>query len=266
MCKAWETTGECSRGDNCKFAHSYAGYFEVKPQDIHHEVKGAFSTEPPFATFQDRLAGGEDALGKTLDLNTECPVYVDLGYCPYGWRCRFLGGHIRKAQDDGATSNTRMGEWELSCKTEPSDVEEGKNGEINWPRHELISDLRNNRFAWRFSTDYLHHIEPHKEFVLAKPKGEFHRGKKSKPVEMDEESAMNAGGEEDAMNGAAEEAAANGGKATNGEQKGHVPGEAEAMDVPLRAEEKRRLNWDNGLYLAPLTTVGNLVGDPVISI
>lgn len=40
---------------------------------------------------------------------------------------------------------------------------------------------------------------------------------------------------------------------------GHVDGESEAMDVPLRPEEKRRLNWENGLYLAPLTTVGNLV-------
>lgn len=40
---------------------------------------------------------------------------------------------------------------------------------------------------------------------------------------------------------------------------GHIDGETEAMDVPLRPEEKRRLNWKNGLYLAPLTTVGNLV-------
>lgn len=42
----------------------------------------------------------------------------------------------------------------------------------------------------------------------------------------------------------------------------HIPGESEAMDVPLRPEEKRRLNWENGLYLAPLTTVGNLVCFP----
>lgn len=40
---------------------------------------------------------------------------------------------------------------------------------------------------------------------------------------------------------------------------GVVDGETEAIDVPLRPEEKRRLNWENGLYLAPLTTVGNLV-------
>jgi len=43
------------------------------------------------------------------------------------------------------------------------------------------------------------------------------------------------------------------------DKKGFVDGEVEASEVPLRPEEKKRLNWENGLYLAPLTTVGNLV-------
>jgi tRNA-dihydrouridine synthase 3 len=76
---------------------------------------------------------------------------------------------------------------------------------------------------------------------------------------MNEEDAVN---EEDAMN---QEDAANGSGATaNVEEsiKGLVDGESEATDVPLRPEEKRRLNWENGLYLAPLTTVGNLVSPP----
>lgn len=41
--------------------------------------------------------------------------------------------------------------------------------------------------------------------------------------------------------------------------KGVIDGQTEDLDVPLRPEEKKRLNWENGLYLAPLTTVGNLV-------
>ena len=69
---------------------------------------------------------------------------------------------------------------------------------------------------------------------------------------MDEEAMMNA---TVAAADAAEEEAAT----AEAQKKGVVDGESEAIDVPLRPEEKRRLNWEGGLYLAPLTTVGNLV-------
>ena len=64
-------------------------------------------------------------------------------------------------------------------------------------------------------------------------------------AEMDEEEAFN-----DTTDGAASVTAA---------PSSQIPGESEAMDVPMRPEEKRRLNWEGGRYLAPLTTVGNLV-------
>jgi tRNA-dihydrouridine synthase 3 len=60
---------------------------------------------------------------------------------------------------------------------------------------------------------------------------------------MDEEAMLNA------MMGGADGQA----------EKGVVDGQSEKMDVPLRPEEKKRLDWREELYLAPLTTVGNLV-------
>lgn len=253
ICKAWETTGECSRGDACKYAHSWAGYFEVKPKDTHYEAKAGFFEEEPFVrSTASPLVGGEDVIGKTLDLTTECPVYADLGYCPFAWRCRYLGGHIRKVTEAGPDSVTRLGEWELATKSEATEPG-NKHNEVNWPSSEMLSQLKNNKYAWRFSPVYLHHVEPEKPFALAMPKGSFKKGKggKVQAVQLSEEDAMN-GAEEAAVNEEEE--------AANAEPKGLVPGEAEAMDVPLRPEEKRRLNWENGLYLAPLTTVGNLVG------
>lgn len=90
--------------------------------------------------------------------------------------------------------------------------------------------------------------------MQAPNKGKDRKGRehKQQAQPVDEEAAMNGeveasgDGEEEALNGV-------------------VDGEEEAMDVPLRPEEKRRLNWDNGLYLAPLTTVGNLVSFPHIA-
>lgn len=64
------------------------------------------------------------------------------------------------------------------------------------------------------------------------------------------------------MLASAEEAAMNPEEESGTNGKVHVYAEHEAIDVPLRPEEKRRLNWENGLYLAPLTTVGNLVSPP----
>jgi len=49
----------------CKFGHSVKEYLEQKEKDI-----------------------GE-----------VCPVFEAIGVCKDGWRCRWLGGHIRKAQE-----------------------------------------------------------------------------------------------------------------------------------------------------------------------
>jgi hypothetical protein len=80
----------------------------------------------------------------------------------------------------------------------------------------------------------LKRIEPHKE---------FYHDKNFKPT------APEAENEEEAFNDLA----------AGAQPASDIPGESEGDDVPMRPEEKRRLNWEGGLYLAPLTTVGNLV-------
>ncbi|GMK59212.1 hypothetical protein CspeluHIS016_0702270 [Cutaneotrichosporon spelunceum] len=253
MCSGWEKTGKCPFGDRCKYAHSWDAYFAVKPVDIHYS-KAALSEEAPYAPTTERVPGGEDAIGNKIDLATTCPVYAELGYCTFGWRCRFLGGHVRRAE--GEESLTRVGGWELLGFPDMEGSREGRNAEVNWPKIDVLYSLQKSKYDYGFSPKYLAVVEPNKTFGR-KPK----KQSKKKTGPVNEEDAMNGEAEvpvekptdEEALN---EEEAANGAAST--EEKGVVPGEAEAMDVPLRPEEKRRLNWDNGLYLAPLTTVGNL--------
>lgn len=115
--------------------------------------------------------------------------------------------------------------------------------------------------SFPFSEAYLKKVDPDKPFTLQNKKPTKQQPHKRKNNVLDEEEAANgptgipsAGDdEENAMNATENE---------RNEEKGKVYGEPEAIDVPLRPEEKRRLNWEGGRYLAPLTTVGNLVGLP----
>lgn len=150
ICRAWESTGVCDKGPTCKWAHSWEGYFAVKPADIHWEASGMLSDSPQYVVLGERVVGGEDEVGRTIDLKTECPVYKDLGYCPYAWRCRFLGGHVRrlteaekaeKKEDDVGS----VGDWAcegLEGKVAIDNEQRWKRDETNWPTPTLLTTLR----------------------------------------------------------------------------------------------------------------------------
>ncbi|WWD15663.1 tRNA-dihydrouridine(47) synthase [NAD(P)(+)] [Kwoniella shandongensis] len=261
ICRSWEHTGVCDRSGECRYAHSWEGYFAVKPSDVSYNPTAELRGEPPYVVEPERKAAGEDddVVGRKIDLATTCPVLKDLGYCPFGWRCRYLGGHIKKVEhsENGngeAGPSTRMGDWEVLHFSTGESEEQWRRRETNWPENDVLNQLRRSAFDYPFSRAYLELTDPGKPFTLYQPKTKSApRPKRPLAAADDEESAMNA---------ANEEAAANEESAMNAEQpaepKGYVLGENEALDVPLRPEEKKRLNWEGGRYLAPLTTVGNL--------
>lgn len=145
MCSSWEKTGKCAFSDRCKYVHSWDAYFAVKPVDIHCE-RGALAEEAPFVASGERVVGGEDAIGKTVDLATTCPVYAELGYCTFGWRCRFLGGHIKRSE--GEQSLTHVGGWELLGFPDMEGSREGRNREVNWAKVEVLHSLQKSKVGW----------------------------------------------------------------------------------------------------------------------
>lgn len=175
ICKAWEQ-GVCER-QVCTFQHGWAGYFEAKPRDL--VWPASVGVEAPYAKYPEAQPGVDaeaqaqaDALGRTIDLGSKCPVYEDLGYCPYAWRCRFLGGHVRrvgnvdvrvpeaeeiagKIEGEGEGEGKeptrrdpkREGAWELTCDTTKDEGAGWKRGETNWPETALLQSLRQDKVS-----------------------------------------------------------------------------------------------------------------------
>ena len=58
------------------------------------------SSEPPFVTLPSD-ANDNDVSEETCvdDFPIRCPVFEATGTCRIGLKCRFLGGHMRKAED-----------------------------------------------------------------------------------------------------------------------------------------------------------------------
>ena len=143
MCRQWELTGICDRPQGCKFAHNWEDYFKTKPQDVHYDPTAQLNVEPPFVTQSEVVSAGDDVVGQRLDTSTVCPVKRDLGWCPYGMKCRFLGGHLKRVEGESkGAENERYGGWELTDHIEPPQKEGWKQGETNWQDHEVIRKLR----------------------------------------------------------------------------------------------------------------------------
>lgn len=83
--------------DRCRFTHEIPAYLAAKTRDIHIPDMAQISDTPPYAPAQDSLVTPHPDF-PSLDLSTVCPVFSETGECRYGFKCRFLGGHIRIAE------------------------------------------------------------------------------------------------------------------------------------------------------------------------
>lgn len=156
ICRSWETTGTCSKGPACRFQHDWAQYFQLKPFDIHYELNPTILTTPAdgsanggYVVLGSPEVGGEDYVGKTIDVKTSCPVFEDLGYCPYGWRCRFLGGHSTRVAEGAEKVQPAEGDWQLKGSQIGRQAPTGrwKVKETNFPNTQLLQSLKFSEVA-----------------------------------------------------------------------------------------------------------------------
>ena len=91
---------------------------------------------------------------KEEDIGDVCPVFEAVGKCKEGWACRWLSGHLRKAEEG---EEGELDGWVLLV--DEAKFEKSVNEELNRVGPEEQKSLRLGQLPLPLSTAYLKRIE-----------------------------------------------------------------------------------------------------------
>lgn len=249
----------------------YGSLRGLSEQDRDAFLDQCYMVEEPFVTWHSSSGDQQEDNGTAAETPSSpsqrpivCPLYHSLesrpiwdastsskpwtAFCPYGFRCRFLAAHLTAGDPDTGTEPNLTFE-----KPQSEESFRGVLDERNYPQLGLARLLRKKEYN-------LSRTKEAQRLLAEEEKDYQARGiNGAGPLPLDIE-AVDAGSTAPAappaaaddddldamMNARVEDAAAS---SSSG-----------AIDVArMRQSEKRKLNWyHNELYLAPLTTTGNL--------
>ncbi|NWI63281.1 DUS3L synthase, partial [Todus mexicanus] len=195
---------------------------------------------------------GEYMAAKPADLGRHCVLFETFGKCVYGVTCRFAQAHLGDGYRNVVNADLAE-QWE------------GRSLVRNNLSKELQHRLRKRKFSFKKAEEYLR--------GLAKPRGAAGKGGKATGSSTQEQEASDCTtpqeglgddlecpvlpeqGEDPKADALQSPGPAGGAEASSTKTVGPVTDEDV---IKLRSCEKRKLEIQGKLYLAPLTTCGNL--------
>ncbi|KAG8683741.1 tRNA-dihydrouridine synthase 3 [Ceratobasidium sp. 394] len=131
----------------CKFSHEVPHYLSSKPADIAFPPLDALSTTKPFVTphVPSPLAESQP----NLDGAARCPNFGCSGKCQSGFKCRFLGSHVKVHESEAGSS------FELVKDDEKYERVKGDVLELNYPSPGLQKQLRTHKYPTPIADAYL---------------------------------------------------------------------------------------------------------------
>ncbi|CAL9729248.1 tRNA-dihydrouridine(47) synthase [NAD(P)(+)] [Monosporozyma unispora] len=209
-----QDASNCPWGDKCRFNHDINLYLEHKSDEIKCD-----SIYPNVFLSYTTNSQGEIKFG--------CPIYNSLGYCPMGYKCRFLSYHMNPETKD----ISKIEDFKIDEKVPLYEI----NKEINHITYDDKIELIKRRFPFNKSNHILEIIDSmqqeNRDVMVVK---ETTKDEEKSPQVMQRELEL---------------------KAQREKQKEIY---LKYKDTRYFTSEKRQLNFKDKKILSPLTTVGNL--------
>ncbi|KAJ7675536.1 hypothetical protein B0H17DRAFT_1080633 [Mycena rosella] len=228
----------CDFEDKCQNNHDIPAYLAVKPPDLRFPQPGDVHDMP--------LPGAMDVDSAAPPPLTICPVFEATGECRFGFRCRYLGGHVR--YDESGTPELVKDDDKIA-RVALTAVEANR---ISSHAQKL---LRTKKYPFPIAAAFQKELEGSDgtkavptatSIVIAEPDQMDDEPEPAAPPPVQPSTDADPILEQRTTDALVAQRTADA-----------LPA-PDAPDARTRFAEKKRLDWAGKTYLAPLTTVGNL--------